>query len=239
MTPIIVMLLLTSLAGLAMPLGAVLARVENIAPEWLERELRHSVIAFGGGVLLAAVALVLVPTGIERLHWGVSCAAFVGGGLTFLGLDILLARAEGSASQLIAMLADFVPEAIALGAGFATGEPTGVLLAILIALQNLPEGFNAYRELRASTGLRPAKIVLAFTALAMLGPISGLSGYFLLGDRPEMVAGIMLFAGGGILYLTFEDIAPQAKVENRYAPAMGAVLGFMLGMVGHMLTVAS
>lgn len=81
--------------------------------------------------------------------------------------------------------------------------------------------------------------MLAFTALAMLGPISGLSGYFLLGDRPEMVAGIMLFAGGGILYLTFEDIAPQAKVENRYAPAMGAVLGFMLGMVGHMLTVAS
>ena len=50
-------LLLTLMAGLAMPVGAALASVERIHPRWLETEVRHSVIAFGGGALLAAVAL--------------------------------------------------------------------------------------------------------------------------------------------------------------------------------------
>jgi ZIP family zinc transporter len=45
----------------------------------------------------------------------------------------------------------------------------------------------------------------------------------------------MLFAAGGILYLTFEDIAPQAHLARRWAPALGAVAGFMLGLLGQML----
>jgi ZIP family zinc transporter len=43
------------------PIGGYLASVEHIQPRWRERELRHSVMAFGGGVLMAAVAFVLVP----------------------------------------------------------------------------------------------------------------------------------------------------------------------------------
>ncbi len=43
-------LLLTLMAGLAMPIGAAIASVERIHPRWLETEVRHSVIAFGGGV---------------------------------------------------------------------------------------------------------------------------------------------------------------------------------------------
>jgi hypothetical protein len=50
-----------TLAGAMIPLGGILARVEHIRPQWLEEEFRHSVIAFGGGILFAAVSLVLVP----------------------------------------------------------------------------------------------------------------------------------------------------------------------------------
>lgn len=46
----------------------------------------------------------------------------------------------------------------------------------------------------------------------------------------------MLFAAGGILYAVFEDIAPQVVLENERAPPMGAVLGFVLGVAGHLLT---
>ena len=45
----------------------------------------------------------------------------------------------------------------------------------------------------------------------------------------------MLFASGGILYLIFEDIAPQARLERRWSPPLGAVAGFVLGLVGHLL----
>jgi ZIP family zinc transporter len=61
----IVMLLLTGGSGACILVGGLAASVERIRPRWLESELRHSVIAFGGGVLLSAVALVLVPEGNE------------------------------------------------------------------------------------------------------------------------------------------------------------------------------
>ncbi|MEP4685343.1 MAG: divalent cation transporter, partial [Rhodopirellula bahusiensis] len=198
-------------------------------------EFRHSVIAFGGGVLISAVALVLVPDGIKELSLTWIIAAFVLGGLAFWGLETLLDRSKSSMAQLVAMLSDFVPEAIALGAAFATGEKAGMLLAFLIGLQNLPEGFNAFRELEVSSKLRGWKLVACLAACVPLGPIAGWIGYQHLASYPRGVDFVMLFAASGILYLTFQDLAPQARAENQRAPAIGAVLGFLLGLIGHVL----
>lgn len=228
-------LVLTTLAGCAIPLGAFLATVERIQSEWLEQEVRHSIIAFGGGALLSAVSLVLVPEGIRHLSVPWVIIAFVSGGITFMLIDSLLARSHGSAAQLLAMLSDFVPEAIALGAAFAMQQSAGLLLAMLIALQNLPEGFNAYRELQAIGLASHRNLILTFFLLVPLGPIAGAIGYFWLAAFPPAVGFIMLFAASGILYLTFHDIAPQVQLENRFAPALGAVLGFLMGLVGQML----
>lgn len=229
-------ILLTLLAGLAMPLGALLARVENIRPRWLENELRHFIMAFGGGALLAAVALVLVPEGMKGLSLGMVVFSFIAGALSLMALDIYLTRQKTSASQLVAMLSDFIPEAIALGATFATSASVGVLLAVIIALQNLPEGFNAYRELRCSTHFRSRNIVGIFTLMALLGPVCGVIGFYYLSGYPALLSGIMMFAAGGILYLVFQDIAPQAKLDKHWAPSLGAVLGFLLGLVGAVIT---
>jgi ZIP family zinc transporter len=45
----------------------------------------------------------------------------------------------------------------------------------------------------------------------------------------------MTFASGGILYLIFQDIAPQSKIKNHWIPALGAVLGFAIGLLGKKL----
>ena len=107
---------LTLLAGLSMPAGAILARFERIHSDWLEQEFRHAVLAFGGGALFSAVALVLVPEASEVLSPIESVTWFVVGGVIFCWLDIVLARRKSATSQLVAMLADFIPEAMALGA---------------------------------------------------------------------------------------------------------------------------
>jgi ZIP family zinc transporter len=52
---------------------------------------------------------------------------------------------------------------------------------------------------------------------------------------PVILGGIMLFASGGILYLIFQDIAPQVPLKRSWAPSQGAVAGFALGLVGHLL----
>lgn len=225
---------LTLIAGASIPAGALLARVENLCPRWLDLDFRHGVIAFGGGALLAAVALILVPDGIEVLPiWG-SVVAFALGGIVVMGLDVYLAKRDTSASQLVAMLMDFFPEAVALGAICAPGVHNGAfLLAGLIALQNLPEGFNAYREMVGS--MTPSRLLTMFCLLALIGPLAGLAGFFVLGAMPSVVGAMMLFAAGGILYLIFHDIAPQAHLQRHWAPPLGAVAGFLLGLIGHML----
>lgn len=226
---------LTLTAGLAMPLGAFLASIGKFKSQLFEAEFSHSIMAFGGGALLSAVALVLVPYGINKLEPLIASSCLMGGGLLFMILDIYLLKLETPASQLVAMLLDFIPESIALGTAFAIGSKDAVLLAALITLQNIPEGFNAYRELIQSSNFDQKKIIAIFFLMAFLGPVSGVSSYLWLQDQSTAVAVIVLVASGGILYSIFQDIAPRVKLARHWAPPMGAVLGFVLGVVGVMV----
>ncbi|MEO1496505.1 MAG: divalent cation transporter [Planctomycetota bacterium] len=219
-----------------MPVGAAVAAFERIQPEWLASEVRLGILSFGGGALLSAVALVLVPEGISNLSPVAVSVAFLMGGFCFLTLDVVLDRLESPMGNLVGMLSDFIPEALALGAAVAAGGNAVVLLAGLMALQNLPEGFNAFREMSVKSDTHNRTLLRAYTLLALAGPLCGLIGYFYLADKPVVVSTIMVFASGGILYIVFGDIAPQAKVSRQWLPPMGAVAGFLLGVIGQMMT---
>jgi ZIP family zinc transporter len=229
-------LIYSYLAGAAIPSGGALAVIEHIQPLWLERELRHTIIAFGGGALLAAVALVLVPEGMKGLPISLAALFFLAGGAGFFFIDRLVALRGGQASQFMAMLLDFIPEAVAMGATFASGGTYGPLLAFLIGLQNLPEGFNAYRELTVSSGISRKRTMSVFLLLPFLGPVAAIIGIEIFSHHLALLSVLMLVCAGGILYLTFQDIAPQAKLERHWAPPLGAVVGFVLGMIGKALT---
>ncbi len=232
--------LFTTGAGACIPVGGMLARIERIRPRWLENELRHFIIAFGGGVLIAAVALVLVPEGRAQLSVPAMAVFYLfAGGLFFFWLERYQGHRHREAPQLSAMLLDYVPESIALGGIFATGSQTAPLLALLIALQNLPEGFNAYRELNVVNNVSPRRTLLIMSAFIPLGPILGVAGYLYFGEHLNVLGAIMLFSAGGILYLIFQDIAPQSRLKYHWAPPLGAVLGFCLGLLGEILVSAS
>jgi zinc transporter, ZIP family len=156
---------------------------------------------------------------------------FLTGAIIFFFLDRYIEQKGGTVSQLLAMLMDFVPEAIALGAVFATDHNLGLLLALFIGLQNFPESFNSYLELR-SIKYTSRKCLLILFFLSFSGVISAISGYYLLSDMPQLTASLMLFSSGGILYLIFQDIAPMSKLEKSWFPAIGVTFGFLVGMVG-------
>lgn len=61
-------MVLTGAAGICIPLGGLIASFERFHPNWLELEFRHFIIAFGGGILLGAVAIVLVPEGVSGMN---------------------------------------------------------------------------------------------------------------------------------------------------------------------------
>jgi ZIP family zinc transporter len=220
-------------AGITVFFGGLLSKYfEKYFKEgFLKEEIIHTSIAFGGGIIFAAVAFVLVPKGMETLTLWRIVILFCSGAILFFFLDRYIEQKGGTISQLLAMLMDFVPEAIALGALFATDPNLGLLLAIFIGLQNFPEAFNSYRDLKDS-GFTSNKCLWILFLLSFSGVISAISGYFLLSDLPQLTASLMLFSSGGILYLVFQDIAPMSKMEKTWLPAMGATFGFLVGMMG-------
>lgn len=237
MSELVSILIYTTLAGACIPLGGFLAKIERIRPNWVENELRHFVIAFGGGVLLSAVSLVLIPEGIAYLDNGAWLVALtvLAGGVTFFLVEKALARRKSEVPQLNAMLLDYLPESMALGGIFALGSGSGPLLALLIGLQNIPEGFNSYRELKVAKNFRNVRTLVFMSVLTLLGPLFGLLGWAFLTDYPALLGGIMLFATGGILYLIFQDIAPQSRLNHHWAPPLGAVIGFCFALLGKLL----
>jgi len=88
-----------------------------------------------------------------------------------------------SASNLVATVSDYLPEDVALAATLGGGRHAGVLLALLIALQNLPEGFNAYREMMAGGGLSSRFVLVGFVAFAFVGPVFAVVGNLFLKDH--------------------------------------------------------
>jgi len=238
MSDILIIVILTGAAGSCIPIGAVIASFEHIHPDWLEKEFRHYLIAFGGGILLGAVAVVLVPEGISSMNNSMlSIPIILTGGLAFFVIEKTLGLRRRESPQLMGMILDYVPEAVALGGLMALGSPVAPLLALLIGLQNLPEGFNSYRELKAHNNNDSRKTLLIMVILVFLGPIAGLSGFFFLSEYQAVLGAIMLFSSGGILYLIFQDIAPQSRLKKHWAPPLGAVFGFCMALFSKMLMV--
>jgi ZIP family zinc transporter len=224
----------TALAGVCIPLGGLLARIEHFRPRWLELEFRHFLIAFGGGILLAAVSLVLVPEGLHHVpSTSLGIGLFLGGGVSFFLFESALGHRRRERPQVSAMLLDYVPETLALGGMFAAGLDSAPLLALLIGLQNIPEGFNAYRELVSVPNSRPRSVLVFMFALVPIGPVLGVVGWIYFANNLSVLGAIMLYAAGGILYLIFQDIAPQSRLKRHWGPPLGAVLGFGVGLIGY------
>ncbi len=234
MSEIVTILALTIASGSCIPFGGLIASFEHIRPNWLEREFRHFLIALGGGILLGAVSVVLVPEGIARMRGSLlAIPLFLFGGCVFFLIERAMGLRRRESPQLMGMILDYLPEAVALGGMVAVNSPLAPLLALLIGLQNLPEGFNAYRELLAHGRGNRRKILQVMGGLVAVGPVAGFAGFYFLSD--DLLGAIMLFASGGIVYLIFQDLAPQARLRRHWEPPLGAVVGFSVALFSKML----
>jgi len=224
-------LILALMAGLSIPAGALVSSNARFRSVCLRREIDSFVSYFGGGALMAAVALVFIPHGAKHTSTILAAVAFMLGGVMLWRLDRWVKGRGGAASQFMGMLLDFVPEAVALGAVSAAQPDVAVLLAVLIAIQNMPEGFASHNEMRAA-GTPRARLWPIFLTVPLAGPAAACIGVAWLADSSEYLALLMLFSSGGILYLIFDEIAPAAHLEHRDFPALGSVAGFLFGMIG-------
>lgn len=226
-------ILFSGFAGITVFMGGLLANYFNhhIKESPVKYEITHTIMSFGAGIMLSAVALVLIPKGMEELELFPMTLSFLSGAIIFMAIDQYLAKKGGSTATLLAMLMDFVPESIALGAVFAIDPEMAALLAVFIGLQNLPEAFNSFRDL-VQSGFTVKNSLVIFFFLSFFGIIGALTGHFLLSNEATLTATLMSFASGGILYLLIQDIIPESKVNKNYWASLGATLGFLIGIIG-------
>lgn len=230
------LIVFSGFAGVTVFIGGLLANVfdHHVKDSPIKNQVVHTLMSFGAGIILSALALVLIPQGKEVLSvWSV-VGSFSLGAILFMLIDKRLAQSGGQQATLLAMMMDFIPESIALGAVFAIEPKIAALLAVFIGLQNLPESFNSFRDL-VQSGFSVKKTLTIFFVLSFFGIISALIGHFLLSPYPDITAHLMIFASGGILYLLIQDIIPDSKLDNHYMISLGAALGFLVGIVGEML----
>lgn len=230
-------LLLTAIAGASAFGGAFLGHLDEQAGGFLSESWKNAVTALGGGALIGAVGLLLVPHGLESQPLWLAVTSFLAGGGVALIVDRSLRRSGTPASQLVALNLDFIPEALVVGAVISADQPLAILLAAIMVVQNLPEGFNAYREVRKShAGFLRSNILRLMLLCIIIGPMAAGLGFASFTLDSQLLGTIMTFFSGGILYLVFQDVAPEAYRRGDAAPALGAVAGFAVALIGSGIT---
>jgi ZIP family zinc transporter len=126
----------------------------------------------------------------------------------------------------IAMFIHSIPEGIAIGVGFATGNfHFGLIMAIAIGVHNIPEGIAVSLPLKRDGASTPkcawASILTSVPQPIMAAPAALLGWFF------EPVLGIGLgFAGGAMIYLVMAEMLPEAIEEGgKTMTAWGVMLG--------------
>jgi ZIP family zinc transporter len=222
----------------------------------LPARVAASLTAFGGGVLLAAVALELVPEADAGAGAALTAAGLVAGTLAYLGADAWLNRdeetmemrrsghqaaagrpmmmapshAEAARGESIAagLFVDGVPESIALGLTIAEGE-VGVALLAGIVLGNLVESYGAAQPIIAGGHSRRFAIGLLGAIGAALAIATVVGGTVLADAGAEFVGTAQAVAAGAVLAVVATAIIPHAFEEVSSMVAMVTVAGFVTG----------
>ena len=185
--------------------------------------------SFGAGILISAAIFEMMIKAEEVIGIVLTLLFFVIGSIIFTVADIIAERRGGGAGILLGIGLDTIPESLAIGASLASG--TGFVIAILIGIQNIPEGIASYREMLAGkTAFNNSRKALGAIGIVSVIPIAlALAGLFYLQGMGTVIAVTLALSAGGIFYMLFYDMIPKAHKERKWLPTFGSVLGFIVG----------
>jgi ZIP family zinc transporter len=124
-----------------------------------------------------------------------------------------------------------VPEGLAIGAGYSSTKPLGLGLAVIMAIQNFPEGMAVATTLSLANLKKQNVIIITLLSGIPMGIGSFIGAY--LGSVSSLLLSISLgFAAGAMLYITFDELVPDAheKAEGHSA-ILGILTGVFLGII--------
>ncbi|KAF1085844.1 Zinc transporter ZupT [Sporotomaculum syntrophicum] len=225
-------LLHSLIAGLGTCLGA--------AVTMLWGQMKEPVLAvllgLASGVMTAVVIMDLLPTSLALASPGISLVGFVGGFLLVTSLDYLLSKLMPGhrTSQVYLRMGYLIalgialhdlPEGIAIAAGYSASTQLGPVLALAIGLHNIPEGMATAAPLIA--GGMGSRQVLGINALiSLVTPLGTLLGLCMLKVAPAINALLMALAAGAMIYIVTEKLVPASLNNQGIYALLGMIFGF-------------
>ena len=208
------------------------------------------VLAFAAGVMLCAAVFGLIGESISlggKFALPIAIAGIFLGALCVNLMDRLvphLHKLAGvdeekhpqSSEQLnkvllfvMAIAIHNLPEGIAAGVGFGTGNMSEALvIAGGIALQNIPEGMIIIAPMLA-TGMKKGRTFLIALATGVVEVIGTLLGYFAVSISTAILPFALAFAGGTMLYVISDEMIPETHSHgNETGATYSLLVGFAL-----------
>ncbi len=213
------------------------------------------VTSFAAGVMLAAAVLGLI---LPSLEYGgkygiiITVAGIFVGAICLNFIDKLvphLHKLIGNDTEahknanlnkvilfVIAIAIHNLPEGIAAGVGFSTGNSAhALIIAGGIALQNVPEGMIII-SLMLSAGISSAKTFICALITGFVEVLGTLIGYFAISIASAILPFALAFAGGTMLYIISDEMIPETHAHGSERGATYALLvGFCVMLITDVL----
>ncbi len=228
--------------------ATVIGALAGFAFRGISHRFSDIVLSFAAGVMLAAAVLGLVIPSLEyggRYGIVITVAGIFAGALFLNVIDRFVphlhrlagvdaqTHKNGSLNKVLlfvcAIAIHNLPEGIAAGVGFGSGDDAGALIiAGGIALQNVPEGMVIIAPM-LSAGVSRRRTLLLASLTGAVEVLGTFIGYLAVSIAYTVLPFALAFAGGTMLYVISDEMIPETHSHGHERAATYALLaGFCL-----------
>ena len=239
------MLLIVFLIFVGQTLGCLIGLIKRPKDSFL-----YGSLAFAASMMLGISFFQLIPEGLKITSFYSVIVFFILGMMIMRVVDRLLPhinpellkKEKPSVKRSVTMLVIGMalhnfPEGLAIGVGFALEPKLGILIALGIAAQDVPENIATIVPLYGLTKkrMRSFLIVTITILFEVFGFIFGY--YFLRGASLTLLGLSLALAAGFMTYISIEELIPAAQIRQNLKVGLsslilGVVCVLMISLLG-------